>query len=321
MDFCTLVDHNTKLIGLKEVFSGIYCTYVTLAGQLKPVTEQVGIVDKLEVFLSQQSVDKVYCAEPGVEPPPLAYITAFPRLSLVLDGVHPMTLSRSHRAKEIELRKGQALFVPSNVWNKPAWTGGGEVLTFLFGKKQLGISLTAHTGSGTEPRAMDKLSLSRPLDKLTSNLIEALTALPLASDREKLNCSVVESLLHAILLYIEQGEQKTLHKAQGTFESICLYIQENAHNLLTREMVAEHFELSPSHVSRLFRSEGSMRFSEYVNLVRINRAKVILTGGRATVKEVAAGCGYTDAAYFCRVFHRFTRMTPTEYRLSKRGHH
>ncbi len=283
------------------------------------MAEQVGILAKLEVFLAQQSVEKVYCAQPGVEPPPLAYLTAFPRLSLVLEGVHPMSLSKPRRAKEIELRKAQALFVPSNVWNKPAWTGAGEVMTFLFGKKQLGISLTAHTGSGTEPQAMDKLSLSRPLDKLTTNLVDALTALPQAPDREKLNCSVVESLLHAILLYIEQGEQRTLHKAHGTFESICLYIQENAQNPLTREMVAEHFDLSPSHVSRLFRSEGSMRFSEYVNLVRINRAKVILTGGRATVKEVAAGCGYTDAAYFCRVFHRFTRMTPTEYRLSRLG--
>ena len=57
-----------------------------------------------------------------------------------------------------------------------------------------------------------------------------------------------------------------------------------------------------------------MQFNDYLNLVRVNRAKFILRNYGMSLKEVAASCGYSDAAYFCRVFKRISKMTPTEYR-------
>ena len=95
-----------------------------------------------------------------------------------------------------------------------------------------------------------------------------------------------------------------------TYETLCLYVQENFQHELTRESVAQRFEIAPAHVSRLFRREGLMRFSDYVNLVRMNRAKFILANYRIPLKEVAASCGYADVAYFCRVFKRFAKATP-----------
>ena len=33
-----------------------------------------------------------------------------------------------------------------------------------------------------------------------------------------------------------------------------------------------------------------------------------------TLKEIAFDCGYNDTAYFCRVFKKTCKITPTEYR-------
>jgi len=33
-----------------------------------------------------------------------------------------------------------------------------------------------------------------------------------------------------------------------------------------------------------------------------------------TLKEIAASCCYSDPAYFCRVFKKVCKVTPTEYR-------
>jgi AraC-like DNA-binding protein len=52
--------------------------------------------------------------------------------------------------------------------------------------------------------------------------------------------------------------------------------QENFQIAITRENVANHFGLAPNHVSRLFRREGQTRFSDFLNLVRMNRAKFML---------------------------------------------
>ena len=93
-----------------------------------------------------------------------------------------------------------------------------------------------------------------------------------------------------------------------------MYVQENFQSPITRESVAQHFGLAPNHISRLFRKEGFMRFNDYLNLVRVNRAKFMLQNYGLTLKEIAFDCGYNDTAYFCRVFKKTCKVTPTQYR-------
>jgi AraC-like DNA-binding protein len=109
-------------------------------------------------------------------------------------------------------------------------------------------------------------------------------------------------------------ESRAPRKAAHTYEALCLYVQENFQHPLTRESVAQRFGIAPTHVSRLFRIEGLTNFRDYLNLARINRAKFILANYAIPLKEVAANCGYSDAAYFCRVFKAIAKTTPTQYR-------
>jgi YesN/AraC family two-component response regulator len=125
---------------------------------------------------------------------------------------------------------------------------------------------------------------------------------------------LTESLLHSCLRLLKAGQNHRPRKAIRTYESICLYVQENFQEPITRESVARHFGLAPNHVSRLFRKEGLMRFNDYVNLVRVNRAKFMLQNYSVTLKEIASDCGYNDAAYFCRLFKKICKTTPTQYR-------
>src|SRR5947209_1144787 len=80
---------------------------------------------------------------------------------------------------------------------------------------------------------------------------------------------LIESLLHWCLRLLRTRSSRRSCKAARTYESICLYIQENFQITVTRERVAKHFSLAPNHVSRLFRREGQTRFSDYLNFVRM----------------------------------------------------
>jgi len=60
---------------------------------------------------------------------------------------------------------------------------------------------------------------------------------------------------------------------------------------ISREGVADHFGLTPNHVSRFFRQEGRTSFSDYLKSVRINRAKFMLHNYRLTLKEIAGTRG------------------------------
>ena len=281
---------------------------------LSPLHAHRTIVRALEEFLRQTRLRKVHFAEDSVAPPLLAYVTHFPRLSVPLEGSHKMEVAHNGRVEIIRPVRGHAVFVPNNSWNKPDWSHPVKVLTFLFGAKQIGISLVHHQGRTEIPAAALKTSVHGAYDALTHNTLAALMAVSADNRKGPLARLLTESLLHSCLRLLKTPQTHSPRKAIRTYESICLYVQENFQSAITREAVAKHFGLASNHVSRLFRHEGLMRFNDYVNLVRVNRAKFMLRNYPMTLKEVAANCGYSDIAYFCRIFKKISKLTPTQYR-------
>jgi AraC-like DNA-binding protein len=261
-------------------------------------------------------VRNVHFGDGTTAPPPLAYVTNFPRLSLPLAGCHTMEIARSGRTETIKPVRGHAVFVPDHAWNKPDWTGRVDVLTFLFGVKQIGISLVRHKGGSQVPSTAMKASVHGGYDVPTHSILSTLMVLAADHSKGPLARLSIESMLHACLRLLKSPQNQRPRKAIRTYESICLYVQENFHGPITRESVASHFGLAPNHVSRLFRREGFMRFNDYLNLVRVNRAKFMLQNYSMTLKEIAASCCYSDATYFCRVFKKVCKVTPTEYRAN-----
>jgi AraC-like DNA-binding protein len=278
-----------------------------------PTSNQI-IARELEAFLRETRVRHVHFSDGSTVPPALAYVTNFPRLSVPVSGCHTMEISENSRTKTIRPVRGHAVFVPEHAWNKPDWSMRVDVLTFLFGVKQIGVSLVRHNGGAQLQAAAVKASVHGGYDVPTHSILSALMVL--AADRftGPLARLLTESLLHACLRLLKAPHKRRPRKAIRTFESICLYVQENFQVPVTRESVAQHFGLAPNHVSRLFRKEGLMRFNDYLNLVRVNRAKFMLQNYNMTLKEIASNCCYNDPAYFCRVFKKICNTTPTEYR-------
>jgi AraC-like DNA-binding protein len=272
------------------------------------------ITHELESFVRETRVRHVHFSDGTTVPPTLAYVTNFPRLSVPLSGCHTMEISENGRTKTIRPVRGHAVFVPEHAWNKPDWMGRVDVLTFLFGVKQVGVSLVRHAGGAQLPAAATKASVHGGYDVPTHSILSALMVLAADRFQGTLAGLLTESLLHACLRLLKAPHKRRPRKAIRTFESICLYVQENFHDPITRESVAQHFGLAPNHVSRLFRKEGLMRFNDYLNLVRVNRAKFMLQNYNLTLKEIASNCCYNDPAYFCRVFKKICNTTPTEYR-------
>jgi AraC-like DNA-binding protein len=272
------------------------------------------IIRELEEYLRHSRIRHVHFGDGSTAPPVLAYVTNFPRLSVPLTGCHTMEVARNGRAETINPVRGHAVFVPDHAWNKPDWSAHVEALTFLFGVKQIGISLVRHKGDTQSPSTALKASVHGGYDVPTHSILTSLRVLAADHSKGPLAQLLTESLLHACLRLLKSPQKHHLRKAIRTYESLCLYVQENFQGPITRESVAQHFGLAPNHISRVFRKEGFMRFNDYLNLVRVNRAKFMLQNYGLTLKEIAFDCGYNDTAYFCRVFKKTCKVTPTEYR-------
>jgi AraC-like DNA-binding protein len=288
----------------------------TLHSTARPQSTNQVIIHELHEYLRKTRIRCVHFSDGSTVPPPLAYVTNFPRLSIPIAGCDRMQIARSGRTETISPIRGHAVFVPDHAWNKPDWSEPLEVMTFLFGVKQIGISLVQHKGGWQAQPLAVKAHVHSGYDVPTHSVLAALMVLATDHANGALSRLLTQSLLYACLRLLKTPKKHVPRKAIRTYESICLYVQENFHRPITRESIAGHFGLAPNHVSRLFRKEGFMRFNDYLNLVRVNRAKFMLQNYNMSLKEIAASCCYRDAAYFCRVFKKVCKVTPTEYRAA-----
>jgi AraC-like DNA-binding protein len=108
----------------------------------------------------------------------------------------------------------------------------------------------------------------------------------------------------------------SLRQAQVA-RSAARYLTDNLARPLSVRDVARYHSLCTAHFSTVFRRYHGVSPQRFLHLSRVSRAKALIREGELTVKEIAAICGYVDAAHFCRRFKETTGVTPKQYRATQ----
>lgn len=98
-------------------------------------------------------------------------------------------------------------------------------------------------------------------------------------------------------------------------ETVKAYIVQHYTEELELNRLAEEVYLTPSYLSKLFKTETGETITDFLISVRIDRAKDMLRD-RSALKtyEIGEKVGYVDPAYFNKVFKKVVGCTPKEYR-------
>lgn len=78
--------------------------------------------------------------------------------------------------------------------------------------------------------------------------------------------------------------------------------------------IADKLFLSKNYFGQLFKDQVNMSVNEYLNKVRINKAKKLLEDSNLKIYEIAFKVGFSDQYYFSSVFKKIIGVPPTEYR-------
>jgi two-component system response regulator YesN len=105
-------------------------------------------------------------------------------------------------------------------------------------------------------------------------------------------------------------------RANAVIHSLSTYISEHLEEDLSLVRLAELYHFNPSYLSRFFKQEMGINLSEFIDELRIRRAKELLRNADLMVREVALQVGYEAAHSFTRFFKKVTGMTPQEFRES-----
>ncbi len=92
------------------------------------------------------------------------------------------------------------------------------------------------------------------------------------------------------------------------------YIMQHYQAGLTLEDVASEVGMKPTYFSKFFKRSTGIRFIEFVNNLRINRACERLVGTTESITDICFQVGFNNIANFNRRFVSLKGMTPSDYR-------
>lgn len=113
-----------------------------------------------------------------------------------------------------------------------------------------------------------------------------------------------------------QMEKNDSQEQAGSFlvNSAIAYMKKNYQHRLTLTEVADHIYVSQWHLSKLLNRHGGQSFSELLNTIRVEEAKVLLKDPALRIGDVAENVGFLDLAHFSRVFKKITGISANEFR-------
>ncbi len=96
------------------------------------------------------------------------------------------------------------------------------------------------------------------------------------------------------------------------------WIKHSYQDNITFQQFADDHHVSLSYLSREFKEQIGVTFSEYLMEFRMNKAKKYFDEGMEKTSEVGFLVGYHDPKHFRTVFKKMTGMTPREFKTKRR---
>lgn len=120
-------------------------------------------------------------------------------------------------------------------------------------------------------------------------------------------CRKIEFLMSLIKKYQP-------YVADPTISDIIDYILGNFESDIKLKTVAEKFYINNTYLSNTFAAKAGIKYNDYVTLVKLGRAKYLLTNTTLKTYEIGYQLGYHDINYFSKLFKKYYGQSPTEWR-------
>ena len=126
----------------------------------------------------------------------------------------------------------------------------------------------------------------------------------------------LESQLEDVCIVICSYINDSLRGSNDVLKSeIIEYVQNNFRDSnFSLKMMALHFGLNMSYLSRFFKKHMNETLTEYVTKLRMAEVKYKMETTDKSIRDIVYEVGYIDVPSFCRKFKQCEGMSPSEYR-------
>jgi two-component system response regulator YesN len=122
-------------------------------------------------------------------------------------------------------------------------------------------------------------------------------------------------VLSVILRLREINLKNKVSNSQRLLGNAIIYMEKNyTDTSISMESVCDEMGLSVSYLSLLFKKEKQTTFVKFLTMIRLEKAKELLSLTSEKIIDIAGKCGYNEVYYFSHSFKKYTGVSPKKYR-------
>jgi AraC-like DNA-binding protein len=111
------------------------------------------------------------------------------------------------------------------------------------------------------------------------------------------------------------GRKQAASPAQEEkIDAVIAFIDLNFTSDITRESLAEQFDMNPDYLGKLFKSARGRKIGDYITELRVSEAADKIRNTDAHIIDIAYSVGFESLRTFNRAFQKIMTLAPTEYR-------
>lgn len=150
-------------------------------------------------------------------------------------------------------------------------------------------------------------------------LLGALRCFMLEASDDMNNMELLNHLAPVIAHLVARSVVSDTHPnlpLYGRFEvdQVIAYMNSHFSKKITIEDLAEQVNRSTGHFSKIFKSVTGMTPIDFLQKIRIQKARNMLINSMKNITEIALECGFNSSSYFSSCFMEKYKMTPSAYR-------
>ena len=222
-------------------------------------------------------------------------------LIYVLRGQIPMVVD----GEEFVLRQGQMLILFPYLVHSYEESPDAEVLLILFDPME-----TAFDNTLLSHRPVRNFVEGEALRPLLERVVHWSGKGKIKTATGYLNAAIGEFLELVPTVFSDRT-------AENTAVSILEYCDAHYAEDITVKSVSDALFVSPSYISKIFAQKLKYSFREYINSLRIHKAKALLANPNRRIVDVMMDCGFQNQSSFNRVFLEICGISPREYQKQR----
>lgn len=131
---------------------------------------------------------------------------------------------------------------------------------------------------------------------------------------------IEELLIFVTDKYISYFEEKKNSRYKTIVQTAIDYMTANFRDdQLTLAHISEKVYLSSSHFEKVFKDITGKSVIDYLNVIRMEKAKILLKDCNLKVEDISEKVGYQTSKGFIRAFKKYENITPGQYRQNLLG--